>query len=157
MNHVVDDLSALLDGQLEAPQRQRMEEHLASCASCAAQKARLELVLAAVGRVEPVEPSPQLRRQVLAAVDRQGGVLERLRALWSVRFLVPVASAAAAAVGLFALTRAGVRQQLPQAEELELAQNAEMLEDYELLASAARFGLSPADLEVVAHLDELEN
>ena len=68
-DHVSEELTALLDGELSEAERVRVEEHLRGCAPCAAQRDLLQAALGSLARVTPLEPSAELRRRVLASVD----------------------------------------------------------------------------------------
>ncbi|MBI5547017.1 MAG: zf-HC2 domain-containing protein [Deltaproteobacteria bacterium] len=147
-----EELTALLDGELSALERARVEEHLRSCPACAAERASLEAALGSLARVEAIEPSPELRRRVLARVAVEPeGLLARFRALFSVRFLVPVTAAVAAALVLMLAQR----EEGPAASDLEVAEWLELLQDYDVVAVALPTDIPPADLDVVAHLHEL--
>ena len=152
-DHVSEHLSALLDGELPDLERARVEEHLKSCAACAAERDGLAAAMKSLAAVAPVEPSAALRRAVLAAVDGEPqGLRARFQALFSIRFLVP-AAAAAGAVAVLALA---ARPPDPAAaEDLAIAEHLELLQDYDVVALAMPTDVAASDLDVVAHLDEL--
>lgn len=156
--HVTEELTALLDGELCDTDRARVEAHLQGCEACAHERALLVAAMAGLEGLPGLEPSADLRRRVLSALDEQpAGLGARIRALLSPRLLIPVSAAAAAGLA-FALFPAGPRPARPEAgEELAIAERLELLEDYDLLAMAADDGINAADLEVVAHLHELED
>lgn len=87
--HLGDALSALADGQLPDQEAGAARDHLASCASCAAELAAVERVRALVRGLGPVEP-----RRPLVAAPRLGPASR----------LAGAAAAAAAAVALLALS-----------------------------------------------------
>lgn len=64
---VFDDLSALLDGELDPDRESAVHAHLAECDECRAREARLRL-LHRVVRLHPAEPVPDLTGAVLARV-----------------------------------------------------------------------------------------
>ncbi|XXF79433.1 zf-HC2 domain-containing protein [Myxococcaceae bacterium GXIMD 01537] len=148
-----DDLTAYVDGELPAARRAQVEAHLATCADCHATEALLRGTLEQLARLPEFVPSASMRREVLARVDALPPTLgERLRGLLRPAVLVPGAAVAGAA--LLALQVGGGTEPLPDVTEpgvLELAANMELAEDYDVA------GLdSVDDLEVVAHLHELE-
>jgi len=152
--HVTEHLTAYVDGELSDIEQASVAEHLQRCEACAAEHALLASSLAALGELPPVEPSPGLRRQVLAAVEAPPpGLIVRLRALLSPKLLVP-ASAALAAAAVLAVT---VRdREAPQAslDELLLAERLDLLKDYQVVALAPA-DVAVEDLEAVALLHEL--
>lgn len=149
-------LTAYLDGELSADERARVDAALAADPALRATLAKLTLALDAVKALPAPEPSAALRRAVLARIDEPTW-RERLGAWLGPRALVPVGAAAAIVVAVL-VNRAGVPASDGQAapvvadeEALAMATHLEVLEDMELA------GLERAeDLDVVAHLDELE-
>ena len=76
---------------------------------------------------------------------------ERMRAWFRPGVLAPAGMAlAAAAVVAVVLGQRAVTEGAEQRTELAVAENYELLSDYEVV------GLSPEDLEVVEHLDQLQ-
>jgi anti-sigma factor RsiW len=131
MNHVVDQLSALLDGALAPAARVAVEAHLAGCAPCRAERARLSSTLATLGRLPAApEPSPYFAARLAArlAAEPPRGLLGRLSALrW--RLALPAGGLAAAALaGLLV-----IRQQ--RGLELAAAAQLDLLQEYETIAS----------------------
>jgi anti-sigma factor RsiW len=61
-------LDPYVDGELAPQERQRVEGHLRICASCAAERSRLEALIEAVKRSGRHRPPPGLERQVRAAL-----------------------------------------------------------------------------------------
>ncbi len=97
--------------------------------------------------------STATRRQLLAKLDALPPTTrERLRALLRPWVLVPALGlAAVAGLVLFTSLPREPALEVTDAGTLELAMNLEVVEDYDVV------GLEDAeDLEVVAHLDELE-
>jgi anti-sigma factor RsiW len=145
------ELTAYVDGELSAADREALQRHLPSCASCQQTLALLQRTARSLAALPAFEPSMALRRQVLSRLD------EPPKGLWQwlsrPRVVMPSFGLVAAALvaGIF-LVRS--EPSLPvdlEPEQLELAANMEVVEDYELL------GLSePEDLEVVQNLHELE-
>jgi anti-sigma factor RsiW len=150
------ELTAYVDGELAPAAQSAIREHLAGCASCRSTEALLRRAVETLATLPAFEPSRDLRRRVLTRVGRApsaGG--DRLRTLFRSRAFVPsVAGLAAAALVALLLVGPG-RQALPPGLDdsvaLGVAMNFEVVSDYEVL------GLDgPDDLEVVAHLEELE-
>lgn len=141
---VSEELTAYLDGELDRDARVRVEQHLADCPDCSGELALLRTLQPRLEAIPAIEPSAQLRRNVLNALpERRSG--------WSLwRYLVPAAGLAAAAAAVLVLHG----KPAPEApEQLELAQNLELVENLGALQTA---DLSDEDLEVVANLDQLE-
>ena len=149
-----DQLTAYLDGELEADARARFDAHLPSCATCPGELALLRRTLPTLVALPRPVPTANLRRQVLLGISASRPSLwERLSLRWS----VPLGTlAAAAAVGGLVLVGGGRQAPLIPipGEELALAENLELMQNFGAVASA---DLSDEDLEVVAHLDQLES
>jgi anti-sigma factor RsiW len=148
-----EDLTAYVDEELPAARRTEVATHLSGCAECQGTEALLRRTVARMAELPEFIPSTSTRREVLAKVEALPPPLrERLRALLRPTVLVPTAGLAAVA-GLALYTTAAREPTLDVADAgtLELAMNLEVVEDYEVL------GLDESeDLEVVAHLHELE-
>lgn len=149
---VEDELTAYVDGELSVVEAARVRTHLSSCADCRATEAVLRRTMAEVAALPGFVPSPALRRRVLAEVESLPRPWpERIRAWLRPGVLAPVAGVAFAAtvtvlvVGSFSTRKTDVER----GTELAVAENYELLTDYEVV------GLSPEDLEVVEHLDQL--
>jgi len=145
---VEEDLTAYVDGELSMVEAARVRSHLAACAGCQQTEALLRRTMAEVAMLPAYEPSPALRRRVLAEVEALPRPWsERVRRWLSPGALAPagVALAAAAVVAVVV----GQRTAAERRQELAVAENYELLTDYELV------GLAPGDLEVVEHLDQL--
>ncbi|HET6923176.1 MAG TPA: zf-HC2 domain-containing protein [Anaeromyxobacteraceae bacterium] len=152
MRHVLEELTALLDGALDPARRSEVETHLAACRDCRGERDRLAAALLALRSLPaPPAPSPAFEARFWARLAREAhrprGSLARLAALrW--RLVGPIAGAAAAA----AVAAVVVARQ--RADEAGMARNLELLDQYELVASLGEVE-APEDVEVVAHLDEL--
>jgi len=147
--HHGDELTALLDGALEPEARERALAHLAACPDCRAQRDRLAAGLAALGRLPPPpEPSPGFEQRFHARLARERAARRGLFSRLPWRFLAPLAAAGAAAAVVVGVDLHDQRRQRALAEHLDL------LESWEAVASAG--DVAPDDVEVVAHLDELE-
>ncbi len=153
--HVQEDLTALIDGELSELDRARVEEHLAECAPCRAERSLLEGAIRVSRKVPSIEPSQQLRRDLLNALSAEPlGLRARLHRLLAPRVLVPAGALFATGLLLvLAMHRFDLKP--PESEEYAVAERLELLKDYELLSNAAAEGFSPEDLDVVAHLHEL--
>ena len=109
MRHVLDDLTAYLDGALAPERRAELEGHLATCRECRAERDRLAATLTALAAAPaPPPPSPGFEARFHARLARERGgprtLGQRLSGLrWPV--LAPLAGAAALAVagGVFVL------------------------------------------------------
>jgi len=149
VTHLGEELTALLDGALPAAERERAVAHLAGCAPCRTAEARLRGALAALSSLPPPpEPSPTFEQRFHARLARERsrprGWLPRLP--W--RWVLPAAAACAAAA-------LAVGVDLRQRREQErAARHLELFESYEAVEAAG--DVPPEDLELVAHLHELE-
>jgi anti-sigma factor RsiW len=145
------DLTAYVDGELNAAAMAAVRAHLAGCADCRSTEVLLRRALERLAALPAFEPSVDLRRNVLTRLDRLPPPLgERLRRLLGPAVLV--ASAAGLVAGVLVVQGRPPRApELMDGAGLAVAMNFEVVSDYEVL------GLdSPDDLEVVAHLQELE-
>lgn len=152
MSHVADELTALLDGALAPGEEQAVRSHLAGCASCRAEEARLRSALSLLGALPPPPPpSPgfaaRLEARLEAERGRGPGLLERLLGRRG-RLFIPAAAAAAA------LVVAGVSVRNDRARERDVAAQLDLLEDFTVVASLGDVETAE-DAEVVAHLHEL--
>ncbi len=151
--HVADDLTALLDGALDPARHAEVEGHLSACAACRAERDGIARALAAVAALPPPPPPrPGFEQRFYARLAREAPrrrtLLERLSA-HPFRWLIPATGlAAAVAIGI------GVRQ-VGEQNDLEMARHLDLLEHYVEVASLGAVE-TPEDLEVVAHLDELQ-
>lgn len=150
--HVGDDLTALLDGALPEPRRAEVEQHLAACPSCRAERDILARALAALEALPaPPAPAPGFEQRFYARLAREAprrrSFLDALRDR-PLRWLVPATGLAAALVVAVGVERSRTRS------DLEMAQNLDLLENYVEVASLGTVE-TPEDVDVVAHLDEL--
>ena len=146
---VEDELTAYLDGELSPEAANRVRAHLAGCEECRATERMLNFTVSSIRTLPSFEPSRGLRRRVLAEVESlPASSWTGWRAWLRPGRLVPSGAALAAAVAVAVVVAHRVEQR--RALELAVAANYELLSDYEVV------GLSPDDLEVVEHLDELE-
>ncbi len=151
MNHVVDELTALLDGALDPARRRTVESHLEACAACRAERHRLGAAVSALARLPaPPGPSPSFSARLAARLEdepRRGW--RALLATWRWRLALPAGGLAAAALaGVLVL-----RQQ--QGLELAVAAQLDLLEEYETVASLGVVETAE-DAALIAQLDTLE-
>lgn len=90
------DLSALLDGELAAPQALIVEEHLAQCPQCAREFHALGRVRRAV-RAQPVGEIPDLVGSIVERLNDETSRSAKRRE-WNVRARIAATAAAAAAI-----------------------------------------------------------
>ncbi len=151
-----EDLTAYVDGELNELDHKRFEERLKNEPELAALAEALRTTMKQVAQLPQPEASTSLRRQVLHQIDQPFTLTERLRAWLPARRLVPaLGMAAAATVAVAVAVHGGHPTTQPLAlndpEQLELAQNIDVLEDMDVV------GLdNPDDLDVIAQLDQLE-
>ncbi|MBF5043644.1 hypothetical protein FGE12_14705 [Aggregicoccus sp. 17bor-14] len=156
-----EELTAYIDGELEAPRAREVQAHLAGCAACRRTEGLLRHTLARLPELPEPALSPHTRRAVLARVEALPRPLsERLGAAFKPLLrpvlLVPgLAAVALAVVLLQAQQEPSVGSLLlPETADpvaFEVASNMELAEDYDVV------GLdSPEDLEVIANLHTLE-
>ncbi len=149
MSHVVQDLTALLDGALSPGRRAEVEAHLQGCAGCRSERERLARALSLLAALEPApEPSAAFGRRFWARLEAEPGGRALLWGGRRWRWIAPLTGVAAMAA---VLAVGGVRQ---RSEQREMAAHLDLLEEYELAASLGAVE-SAEDVEVVAHLDEL--
>lgn len=148
-----EDLVALLDDALAPPARAAARRHLDACAACAAELARLEAGVAALRAGSPApEPSPwfatRLAARLAAEPPPRRGLARLLRGRpW--RLAAAGAAALALAAGVLVVRRGGTGD-----EATALAEQLELLEDLEVVASVGDVE-SADDAAVVALLDQL--
>ncbi|MBI3563907.1 MAG: zf-HC2 domain-containing protein [Elusimicrobia bacterium] len=99
MNHdrIVDLLSDLRDGALDGAARAEVEAHLAACADCAARRAELDRLSAALFR-RPAAPTAFQTEAFVARVMARLPAAEDPLAWLTLRWLVPAFGAAAVAL-----------------------------------------------------------
>ena len=149
-----EDLTAYVDRELPELRTRHLEAHLPGCGECQRTVDLLRRTVAQLAALPAFETSPALRRAVLNRIDEGP---KGLAALWAALSRPQVAGpvlAAATAMGVLAAVGLRHHPFVPEPSDLaqlEVAANMEVLEDMDVL------GLdNPDDLEVVAHLDELE-
>jgi len=149
MRHVVDDLSALLDGALSPAARGAVESHLAGCAPCRAEQRRLSGALSTLARLPAAPgPSPYFAARLAARLADQPRGLLGLLAAWRWRLAIPAGGLAAAALAGVLV----IRQQ--RGLELGAAAQLDLLQEYETIASVDDVETAE-DAAVIAALDTL--
>lgn len=152
-SHVVDDLTALVDGALEEARRAEVEGHLAGCAACRAERERIARTLSALAALPaPAPPAPGFEQRFYARLARESPrrrpLLARLGA-HPFRWLVPAGA-------LASLLAVGISHRRDQERaDLEMARHLDLLENYVEVASLGVVE-TPEDVDVIAHLDELK-
>ena len=127
-------LSAYLDGELSAPQSQEVRRHIADCRRCRRELNRLEQTDRMIKEMDGVEPSPGFDRafwdQVEAWETRRAGHWWHRWALPAWRPALAAGLCAGLALAVFVSTRPdrGVT-----AEDRFIAENIEMLDNYDLI------------------------
>lgn len=90
------ELSARLDGEVDAPTSRSLDEHLATCSACRRHEASLRRVRSAL-RVQPAESVPDLTSAIMEKVSSEGPRARR-RDDWRSGLRIASISAAAAAL-----------------------------------------------------------
>lgn len=90
------EISARLDGEVDAATDARIDEHLSTCEACRAHERALAHVRQAL-RLQVVQQVPDLTDAILERVERWGP-RERRRAAWTTRLRIGSVAAAAAAL-----------------------------------------------------------
>ena len=151
------ELTAYVDGELSPAETAAVRLHLSSCADCRSTEALLRRTLQTLEALPSFEPSLGLRRTVLHEVEAvPPGFRQRLGSWLTPTVLVPSATGLLTAVVLAVLVaKHGAQPALPpelqDTTALDLAMNYDVVANYDLLDLE-----SPDDVEVVAHLQELE-
>ena len=150
-----ESLTAYLDGELMEDTWKRLEAHLPGCDACQSELILLRGVLANLAKAERIEPSADLRRSVLNALEAHRGFAARLRELLRARFLVP--AGAFATVAAVAAVVLGVRApQHRRIVELDVARQLDLLENFDVVSAIdVPPDTTAEDIDLVAHLDEL--
>ena len=147
--HISEQLSAWLDGRLDAAQAEEVAGHLAACAPCAEERDLLRDGQALLGKLPAREPRVGFAFQVAqAAAAQQHG---RASAFWRWTF-GGLAGAAVAAGLLLAVLPKQRGDGAEGSHELMLAQRLELYEDLGVLQNREAL----ENLDVVEHLDKLE-
>jgi anti-sigma factor RsiW len=71
--HLERYLSRYLEGELEKEQKDKVEEHLACCPSCAGRLKKLEAITAILRRLKPIQPRGDFAALLSEKVQREIG------------------------------------------------------------------------------------
>jgi anti-sigma factor RsiW len=147
------ELSAYIDGELTSDQAAALEAQLAEDAELRSLERKLRGAVALLKTMSAPAPSQALRRAVLVGIDAPT-FRDRLTGWWTWRNLVPVgALAAAGLVAVLVLREPASSRSLPcDEEQLYLAMNLEVVEDYDVLGLE-----SPEDVDVVLRLHDVRS
>ncbi|MGH2817478.1 MAG: zf-HC2 domain-containing protein [Actinomycetota bacterium] len=156
------ELSARLDGEVDASTASALDDHLIACPACRRHERELQSVRRAV-RLQPTQPVPDLTERIMASVaarPRRGEsllgrrLLDRLQApmspreLWSERARVAAIAAAIAAVLLVGVTAPWSNRPADIASASEIAQRiraaARSLATYHAMFSIEERGWHPS-------------
>jgi anti-sigma factor RsiW len=111
-----EQLSALLDDALPAPERQALGAHLAGCAECRRELEQLRATVALLGRLPPVHAPAGFVDRVMAQAYRPSWPRRLVDALFRpLRVKLPIEAAAVLLVGVSALY---VYQHTPEVRQL---------------------------------------
>jgi anti-sigma factor RsiW len=149
----LEQLTAYLDGELPPADARALEARLAAEPRLREAEAKLRRAVCSLKEMPHPLPSAQLRRDVLNRLDEAPGLMETLATWFTFRRL-----ASAGVLGIIAATavwatgrRARENPGFEDPEQVYVAQNMEVLEDFDVL------GLEQLDdLEVVEQLHQLE-
>ncbi len=67
---LVERVTDYLEGAIEAPDRRRLEEHLAVCPHCDLYLEQLRLTLELTGELREADVAPEMREELLDAFSR---------------------------------------------------------------------------------------
>jgi anti-sigma factor RsiW len=163
--HVDDELIAYLKDELPAAERDRVGEHLASCAECRSTHDDFRDILGQLAVSAPEPPvvnwgrwQAELRARVGAEAHRRGIRVRPRRIMhrWQAWAAVSLATAAGLAALVIAIDRGPVsppQQDITAMEEAALGQRLELLREYGIVE---RLDLLE-DLDVIGQLDRLQS
>ena len=147
---IKQDLLALADGELSAPEATRLQEHIQSCADCRAAYEQWQKTLQALAQTPATEPSPSLNQRFFEKLDQenQGSWLPA----WLQIFRKPPVLAGAGALVGVVLLLLWLQPANPPADQSEemIARHLEMFNDYETLRQLELL----ADLEYIEALSD---
>lgn len=128
-------LSALLDGELSPEQSAAVRRHMDHCAECRRHYDILRQTDIMVREMAPLTPSADFNRTFwhkVAELDERRTGLAWLRVLWGRWRPALAAGVAAAAAAVVIFVAIGVNRG-PTPEEVFIAQNRELLEDFDMI------------------------
>ena len=153
-----------LDNELEAVDRQRVEDHLQTCADCRAEMRAIEKSWELLGTIETIKPDSNYRVRFWQSVDARQPwpaiILQRIQSLFWQQRWIPVAAAAAMVmlVGIITAHKYLQKPQLPAVlaaldeTELEMVDNIDLIEDFEIIEDMDFF----SDLEIIEQINGRE-
>ena len=153
-----------LDEEIEAVDRQRVDDHLQTCADCRAEIRAIEKSWELLDTIKAIEPDPNYRLRFWQAVDarqaRPVSILQRIQNLFWQQRWVPVAAAAAIVllVSVITITSFFQKPQLPAVvaaldeTELEMVANMDLIEDYEIIQDMDFF----SDFDIIEQINDSE-
>ncbi len=154
MSHLGENLSAYVSDELDESERKTVEEHVAVCAGCMEALRRLQKLDAWMAEAIELEPAPDFVERVLIRVEKERRVI-------AFRVKRSIAALAAAAAIVFFAFLLSMRNEPPP-----LVKKPAVVEQPEGTPPGASprdsVPAQPAnpddtDVELIAHLDELEN
>lgn len=139
-------LSAYLDGELRDVQADELKRHLAGCPGCRRSLETLKRSDVLIRDLPPLEPSAQFDRTFWKRVESlESESRYRLWACYIFRGWRPVWAGAIAGLAVAVMIYFGSTDPLSP-EEVFIAENMELLEDYDMIGQ----------LEMLEHLDATE-
>ena len=150
-----------LDEALEAEERQRVEDHLRTCAECRAEARKIEETWELLGAVKAIEPEPNYRIRFWRSVDARrplhARVLQHVQSVFVNRRWLPAAAAATIVLLISVMTVIDYleKPQMPAVLtaldqiELEMFTNLELVEDLEIIQEFDFF----TDFEIIESLN----
>jgi hypothetical protein len=145
MDHLEEDLSAYLSNELDESQKKSVEAHLSSCHTCTEKLQQLQKLESLTEQEVSIDPHPDFLKKVLTRVDQESRILR-------FRFRRNVAIFIAAAVLAFFVFILSLKNPSPvkPTEVHKVPKPA-------ISSPSHQIEKKPDDVELIAHLDELEN
>jgi hypothetical protein len=145
MDHLEEDLSAYISNELDESQKKSVEAHLATCPICTEKQRQLQKLENLTEQEKPIEPPPDFLKKVMSRIDRESRVI-RFRSRRNVAIFV---AAAVFAFFVFILSlRNPVRVPPPLVHHTPKPA---------ISTPSPKAQEKSEDVELIAHLDELEN
>jgi hypothetical protein len=145
MDHLEEDLSAYLSNELDESERKSVEAHLSSCQVCNEKLQQLQKLESLTEQDVSIEPHPDFLKKVMMRVDQESRII-RFR---SRRNLAIFIAAAVLAFFVFILSLKNPSPVQPTVvhhpPKPVVSPPSHQMEQ------------KPDDVELIAHLDELEN
>jgi len=146
--HVIDELSAYIDGEAQCPER--IARHLQQCADCARRHMELSKMSAHLKALPPTEPHPAFLTRVMAGVSETQQAPRRTWQLsWSAGSFAAAVLVLGACFYFFAISRTATPDMVARTEPLsapkQLDENVLMAQIEERLALGNSTSLLEAD------------